>query len=86
MAEEHLARQLAAEAPQVTSFVFRPGATETRMQEQAREAVGGGAEVLHQVFRGYQRRGQLDSPEDAAQTLVRLLTRNPRRYHGKIAS
>jgi NAD(P)-dependent dehydrogenase (short-subunit alcohol dehydrogenase family) len=82
-AEEHLARQLAAEAPQITSFVFRPGATETRMQEQAREAQGGGAEILQQVFRGYQRRRELYSPERVAKTLVRLLADNPRRYHGK---
>ncbi len=85
-AEEQLARQLAAEAPQIVSFVFRPGATETRMQEQAREAQGGGAEILHQVFRGYQRRGELDSPDKVAKALVRLLTDNPRRYHGKIVT
>ena len=85
-AEEHLARQLAAEAPQITSFVFRPGATETRMQKQAREAQGGGAESLHQVFQGYHRRGELDSPEQAAKPLMRFLENNPRRYHGKIVS
>ena len=85
-AEEHLARQLAAEAPQITSFVFRPGATETSMQKQAREAQGGGAEILHRVFRGYQRRGELDSPEQAVKTLMRFLSNNPRRYHGKIVS
>lgn len=85
-AEEHLARQLAAEAPRITSFVFRPGATETRMQEQAREARGGGADVLHRVFRSYQRRGELESPEQVAQRLVRLLTGNPRRYHGEIVT
>jgi NAD(P)-dependent dehydrogenase (short-subunit alcohol dehydrogenase family) len=85
-AEEHLARQLAAEAPQITSFVFRPGATETRMQKQAREARGGGADILHQMFRGYQRRGELDSPEQAVKTLMRFIGNNPRRYHGKIVS
>jgi NAD(P)-dependent dehydrogenase (short-subunit alcohol dehydrogenase family) len=85
-AEEHLARQLAVEAPQITSLVFRPGATETRMQAQAREAEGGGAAILHQVFRGYQRRGELDTPEEAAHKLVRLLADNPRRYHGKIVT
>jgi NAD(P)-dependent dehydrogenase (short-subunit alcohol dehydrogenase family) len=85
-AEEHLARQLAAEAPQITCFVFRPGATETRMQEQAREAEGGGAPVLHQVFRGYHLRGELDSPAHAAKNLMRLLKNGPRRFHGKIVS
>lgn len=83
-AEEHLARQLAAEAPRIISFVFRPGATETRMQKQAREARGGGADILHQVFQGYQSRGELDSPEQTAKTLMRVLENNPRRYHGKI--
>lgn len=85
-AEEHLARQLAAEAPQITSFVFRPGATETRMQRQAREAQGRGAEVLHRVYRGYQRRRELESPEQVAQRLVRLLADNPRRHHGTIVT
>lgn len=85
-AEEHLARQLAAEAPQIVSFVFRPGATETRMQEQAREAKGGGALVLHRVFRGYHLRGELDSPAQAAKNLMRLLKKDTHRLHGKIVS
>jgi NAD(P)-dependent dehydrogenase (short-subunit alcohol dehydrogenase family) len=85
-AEEHLARQLAAEAPQITSFVFRPGATETRMQEQAREAQGGGAHILHRLFRGYHLRGELASPAQAAKNLMRLLKNDPRRFHGKIVS
>ncbi len=84
-AEEHLARQLAAEAPEITSFVFRPTATETRMQRQAREAVGGGAETIHQIFRGYQARGQLSTPEQEARKLVKILATNPRRFQGKIA-
>jgi NAD(P)-dependent dehydrogenase (short-subunit alcohol dehydrogenase family) len=84
-AEEHLARQLAAEAPQITSFVFRPTATETRMQRQTRAAVGGGAETIHQIFRGYQARGQLSTPEQEARKLVKILTNRPRRFQGKIA-
>ena len=83
-AEEHLARQLALEAPQIVSFVFRPGATETRMQEQARNAVGGAAEVVHRTFRDYYETGILDAPEDAARRLLKVLLDAPRRYHGRI--
>jgi NAD(P)-dependent dehydrogenase (short-subunit alcohol dehydrogenase family) len=85
-AEEHLARQLALEVPQIVSFVFRPGATETRMQEQARNAVGGAAEVLHREFRGYLKRGLLDTPEKAARRLLKFLLDDPRRYHGRIVT
>lgn len=85
-AEEHLARQLAAEAPQITSFVFRPGVVDTRMQRQARQARGGGADILHRRFRGYKEREELSSPEEAARRLVHLLAHNPRQYHGRIAS
>ncbi len=84
-AEEHLARELAAEAPAITSFVFRPGPTETRMQQQARGSTGGGAENLHRIFGGYQDRGVLSTPEEEARALVRILFNNPRRFHGKIA-
>jgi NAD(P)-dependent dehydrogenase (short-subunit alcohol dehydrogenase family) len=84
-AEEHLARQLAAEAPQITSFIFRPDVTDTRMQSQAREARGGAAETLHRHFRGYLERGELSLPEDGARALVRILLGNPRSYHGRIA-
>jgi NAD(P)-dependent dehydrogenase (short-subunit alcohol dehydrogenase family) len=83
-AEEHLARQVAQEAPQIVSFVFRPGVTETRMQEQAREAKGGAAEILHQHFRRYQQEGALDSPKDAARRLLKFLNDDPRRHHGRI--
>jgi NAD(P)-dependent dehydrogenase (short-subunit alcohol dehydrogenase family) len=84
-AEEHLARQLAAEALVITSFVFRPGATETRMQRQARKSIGGGAENLHRRFGGYKDRGELSTPESEARALVRILINQPRRFHGKIA-
>ena len=83
-AEEHLARQLAQEAPQIVSFIFRPGVTETRMQEQAREAVGGAADLVTRHFRRYQEEGALVSPTDAARRLVKFLTDDPRRYHGRI--
>ncbi|MFZ5449395.1 MAG: SDR family NAD(P)-dependent oxidoreductase [Thermodesulfobacteriota bacterium] len=84
-AEEHLARQLAVEAPAITSFVFRPDATETRMQRQARTSTGGGAENLRRIFGDYKERSRLATPETAAQALVEILTNNPRRFHGKIA-
>ena len=83
---EHLARQLAAEAPELTSFVYRPGIVETRMQEQLREAEGGAAELLHEVFRGYKERGALLMPEQAAKALVRILADEPRRFQGKVAT
>uniref|UniRef100_A0A7C6A0B3 SDR family NAD(P)-dependent oxidoreductase n=1 Tax=Thermus tengchongensis TaxID=1214928 RepID=A0A7C6A0B3_9DEIN len=84
-AEEHLAKQLAAEVPEVSCFVYRPGVVETEMQRQAREAQGSAAPVLHRVFRGYKEEGYLLTPEQAAQALVRLLPR-ARQFHGKIAS
>ena len=84
-AEEHLARQLAVEAPEITSFIFRPQATETRMQLQARGAVGGRAETIHLIFRGYQARGELSTPAEIARRLVKILANHPRRFHGKIA-
>jgi NAD(P)-dependent dehydrogenase (short-subunit alcohol dehydrogenase family) len=83
---EHLARQLAQEAPQIVSLVFRPGATETRMQEQAREAEGGAAEILHREFRGYLESGILDTPEQAARRLLKYLLNDPRRHHGRIVT
>lgn len=85
-AEEHLARQLAREAPQIMSLVFRPRATETRMQKLAREAMGGAAQVLHREFRGYLESGRLDTPEQAARNLLKYLLNDPRRYHGRIVS
>ncbi|WP_243095172.1 SDR family NAD(P)-dependent oxidoreductase [Thermus thalpophilus] len=84
-AEEHLARQLAAEVPEVACFVYRPGVVETEMQRQAREAQGSAAPVLQRVFRGYKEEGLLLTPEEAARALVRLLPK-ARQYHGKTAS
>jgi len=85
-AEEHLARQLAAEAPEITTFVFRPGVVETRMQQEARTAEGEAAEGLRRMFWEYKNRGELLSPEQAARSLVVILTGDPRRFHGKIAT
>jgi hypothetical protein len=56
------------------------------MQKGAREAKGGGAKVLHQVFGGFKEQGTLITPEIAAQALVQIILRNPRRFHGKIAT
>ncbi|SMP44709.1 Short-chain dehydrogenase [Desulfonatronum zhilinae] len=82
-AEEHLARQLAAEAPTITTFVYRPGIVETRMQAQARESEGGAASQLQSVFRPWKEEGRLMTPEQSAAGLVRLLAGNPRRLHGR---
>jgi NAD(P)-dependent dehydrogenase (short-subunit alcohol dehydrogenase family) len=85
-AEEHLARQLAAEAPEITCFVYRPGAVETDLQKGAREAEGSGAKVLHRFFGELKERGVLITPETAARALVRIIQRDLRRFHGKIAT
>lgn len=85
-AEEHLARQLAVEAPTIVTFIYRPGVVETRMQQQARESRGGAAAAVHEKFRGYKNRGELITPEQTAKALVNILTADPRRFHGKIAT
>ena len=85
-AEEHLAKQLAAEVPEITCFVYRPPAVETEMQKGGREAKGSGAKVLHRVFGELKERGALLTPETAARALVQILQRDPRRFHGKIAT
>lgn len=85
-AEEHLARQLAVEAPEITTLIYRPGVVETRMQRQAREAEGGSADVVREKFWGFKDKGELITPEQTAKALVNILTRNPRRFHGKVAT
>lgn len=85
-AEEHLARLAAEEAPQLTVFAYRPGIVDTNMQKEAREAEGGAKDVVRKEFRGYKERGALISPEEAAQGLVRILTGNPKRFHGRVCS
>lgn len=85
-AEEHLTRQLAAEAPTITTFVYRPGVVETRMQQNARESSGGAAATVREKFLGFKERGELISPERTARALVHILTNDPRRFHGKTAT
>lgn len=85
-AEEHLARQLAVEAPTIATFIYRPGVVETGMQQQARESRGGAAAVVQAKFWGYKNRGELITPEQTAKSLVTILTADPRRFHGKIAT
>lgn len=84
-AEEHLARQLAEEAPQITTIIWRPGIVETRMQVQARESEGGGAARLRAVFTPWKEEGMLMTPEASARGLVDFLQGDPDRYHGKVA-
>ena len=83
---EHMARLVAAEAPKVTSFVYRPGIVDTAMQDQARESRGGGAEALRAVFVPWKEQGQLLTPRESAAALVAILTREPRRFQGKTAT
>ena len=85
-AEEHLAKQLATEVPEVTCFVYRPGPVETDLHRSAREAKGSGAETLHRVFRGMQEQGIILTPEAVARALVKIIQREPHRFHGKIAT
>jgi len=82
-AEERLARQLAAETDKVTSCVFRPGIVDTQMQEQARQAQGGGAEQVQLVFRSWKERGELITPEQSANDLIQLLKKDHSTLHGK---
>ncbi len=82
-AEEMLARQLAAETPEITCVIYRPGAVETRMQEQAREAQGGGSKELRKVFRGMREQGEVVPAEQASRALVKLLKGDTRKFHGK---
>jgi NAD(P)-dependent dehydrogenase (short-subunit alcohol dehydrogenase family) len=55
--EEHLARQLAIEAPEVTCFTFRPGIVETEMQGQLREAQRSASETLRPCSAGTKAKG-----------------------------
>lgn len=82
--EEHLVRQLAAEAPEVCCIAYQPGKVETRMQEQARESSGGGSGNLHKTFRAWKEQGELLTPQEAAVWLVRFLGGDFRKYHGQV--
>ena len=83
--EEHLARQLANEAPAITTVIWRPGVVETRMQADARAAEGSAAAPLREVFSSWQRDGLLLTPQESARGLVDMLLGDPGAYHGKIA-
>lgn len=85
-AEEHLARQLSAEAPQITVLVFRPGVVDTQMVRSALEADGGAGELVRARFEDYRRRGEILAPEVSARALISILKNNPRRFNGKITS
>lgn len=81
--EEHLMRQLAAETSVVTCFVYQPGKVETRMQQQARAATGGGGEAVRAMFTPWHERGELLSAQASAVWLARLLEADPARWHGQ---
>lgn len=85
-AEEHLARQLAAEAPWITVFSFRPGVVDTRMIRAVSNAEGGAGEEVRKQFQGYIDRGEILPPEVPARALISILRNNPGRFHGKIAN
>lgn len=84
-AEEHLARQLANEAPELLTIIWRPGIVETAMQMQARDSEGGAARELQAVFRPWKEKDMLLTPEESAAGLVDFLLNNPEEYHGKVA-
>ncbi|QJB56481.1 SDR family NAD(P)-dependent oxidoreductase [Pseudodesulfovibrio sp. zrk46] len=84
-AEEHLARQLAAEAPPITTVIWRPGIVETQMQFQARNSEGHCASQLKEVFQPWKDEGLLLTPEQSARGLVDFLLNDPGKYNGKIA-
>lgn len=73
LALETLCRQLAAEAPWLTTFVYRPGLVDTRMQRQAREAEGGSASPVRTMFGSWHEKGYLVSPETSAARLVETI-------------
>lgn len=85
-AEESLAMQLATEAQEIASFVFRPGMVETRMHEQARNAQGGAGGRVSSQFKAYKRMGYLAEPADVAAGLADFLDQDLTNYSGKIVS
>lgn len=64
--EEYLARQVAAEAPSLSSFVWRPGVVDTDMQTQARSA----PTEVGAMFQSFLDDGLLISPAEAAADLI----------------
>jgi NAD(P)-dependent dehydrogenase (short-subunit alcohol dehydrogenase family) len=85
-AEEHLVRHLAAEAPEVVSFVFRPGIVNTPMVQSVIHARGRAAKGLREQFIAYERNGEILDPEVPARALISILTNDPRQFHGRIAT
>lgn len=83
-AEEHLARQVALEAPELVSFAWRPGVVDTGMQAELRSARGGAAPAVQRLFRGIERDGLLVSPEAAAADLLRRLRGDVRALGGRV--
>jgi NAD(P)-dependent dehydrogenase (short-subunit alcohol dehydrogenase family) len=83
-AEEHMARQLAVEAPRITTLIYRPGEVETHMQQQARMSTGGASQELRRTFWGFKERGELLSAEESAKALVTILASDTRRFHGGV--
>ena len=81
-AEEHLARQLALEAPDLVSFVWRPGVVDTDMQTEARAA----PPAVSAPFRGFKESGRLLTPATAALDLVRRLEQDRRPLSGTTVS
>jgi NAD(P)-dependent dehydrogenase (short-subunit alcohol dehydrogenase family) len=82
---EFLAAQLAAEAPELTAFAFRPGMADTGMQADARRAQGGAGQKLRERFTQYQKEGALRPPAEAARALVTALM-NAGRLDGRVVS
>jgi NAD(P)-dependent dehydrogenase (short-subunit alcohol dehydrogenase family) len=85
-AEERLALQVARESPEITTFIYRPGVVETRMQQSARESSGGGSRELRAIFHAFRDRGELLTPEESARALINILLEDPRRFHGGTAT
>jgi NAD(P)-dependent dehydrogenase (short-subunit alcohol dehydrogenase family) len=83
-AEEHLMRQLAAEAPEIATFAYQPYIVETRMQEQARSAEGESAEELRPKFREWKEKDELITPEQAAKGLMDFIGDDPYRWQGQV--
>lgn len=65
-AEEHLARQIALEAPELVSFVWRPGVVDTDMQAEARSA----PPEVAAMFEQFRDSGRLITPAQAAADLL----------------
>lgn len=81
-AEHYLAFNLALEAPEIATFVYSPGTVDTEMQRQGRESAGSIAEM----FKDFKEEGRLINPEQTAAALVRILSGDPSKFHGKIAT